>query len=93
MDGSRNEASKAPRPTAAAPFSVSSRKVAAPRPFPPDPDNPALEPTEGGGGTTLLASCVPLSEAPEFPVPLEPRPEAPTDGGGGITLDAPRVDP
>ena len=70
-------------------------------PFRPEPDRPGPEPMEGGGGITLLASCVPLPEAPEFPgLPpgppepaAEPDPEPPTDGGGGITLDAARVDP
>jgi hypothetical protein len=72
-----------------------------PTPFLPEPDSPGPEPMEGGGGTTLLANCVPLPEAPEFPEPLEPPPEPlpepppefPTDGGGGITLDTPTVDP
>ncbi len=38
-----------------------------PTPFRPEPDSPGPEPMDGGGGTTLLASCVPLPEAPEFP--------------------------
>ena len=73
-----------------------------PTPFRPEADNPEPEPMDGGGGTTLLTSSVPLPEAPEFPEPppelppeLAPElgPEPTTDGGGGITLDAPRVDP
>jgi hypothetical protein len=60
----------------------------APRPVPlrPDPESvvPEPPPIEGGGGTTLVASCVPVG-APELPPVLE------TEGGGGTTWGAPRV--
>jgi hypothetical protein len=64
----------------------------------PEPDSPGPEPIDGGGGTTLLASMVPLPGAPEFPEPrpedaAEPPPEPATVGGGGITFEAPRVEP
>src|SRR5208282_2889668 len=66
-----------------------------PVPFLPEPES-APEPIDGGGGTTLAASSVPLPRAPEFPDPVGepwPVPEPPTDGGGGMTLDAPRDEP
>lgn len=64
-----------------------------PNPFLPEPESPGPEPTDGGGGMTLLARSVPFPEPVEFPVPGEPWPvPAPvTDGGGGITFDPPRV--
>ena len=67
-----------------------------PEPFLPEPDKPLPEPIEGGGGTTLFASCVPLPGLPEFPAPVEEPwvvPELATDGGGGMTLDVPRDEP
>jgi len=69
-----------------------------PRPEPcrPKPESPAPEPTEGGGGTMLLASKPPLPEPPEFreAVPeVEPVPAPETDGGGGMTFDPPREEP
>src|SRR5580658_8664557 len=53
-----------------------------PEPFLPELERPEPEPIEGGGGTTLLASCVLL---------LDPEPG--TDGGGGMTFAAPRDEP
>ncbi len=67
-----------------------------PEPFLPEPDSPGPEPIEGGGGTTLLASSVPLPEPPEFPEPVDeswPVREPATDGGGGMTPDAPSDEP
>src|ERR1700675_1337649 len=68
-----------------------------PKPFLPEPESPGPEPTEGGGGTTLLPSTVPrpvpLPAPTEVPARAEPRPdpEFETEGGGAITLDAPRA--
>src|ERR1700746_917747 len=42
-----------------------------PNPFLPEPESPGPEPTDGGGGTTLLARSVPLPEPTEFPVPVD----------------------
>jgi hypothetical protein len=67
-----------------------------PEPFLPEPDKPLPEPIEGGGGTTLFESCVPLPELPEFAAPVGVPwvvPEPATDGGGGMTVDVPRDEP
>src|SRR5271169_3387840 len=64
-----------------------------PEPFLPAAERPA--PTEGGGGTTLLARSVALPGPPEFPVRVESWLvlEPATEGGGGITFDAARAEP
>src|SRR5580693_183866 len=59
-----------------------------PMPFLPEPEESEEVPTDGGGGTTLLASVV--FELAEFRLPLEDELFAATDGGGGITFDAAR---
>jgi hypothetical protein len=59
-----------------------------PTPFLPEPEESEAAPTDGGGGTTLLASVV--AEFAEFRVPLEDELLPATDGGGGITFDPPR---
>jgi hypothetical protein len=61
-----------------------------PMPFLPEPEESEVVPTDGGGGTTLLASVLPLPELAEFRVLLEDELLPATDGGGGITFDPPR---
>src|SRR6202162_2607540 len=58
---------------------------APPRPVPllPDPDSPAAEPVEGGGGMTLLARRSPFPEPPEFLAPVPDVEPVPMEGGGG----------
>ena len=63
-----------------------------PEPLLPEPESPGPEPTEGGGGMTLLASRPPPPEPEEFRV-LDPWPAVETDGGGGMTPEAPREEP
>lgn len=58
-----------------------------PRPEPvlPEPESPEPEPTEGGGGTMLLARPLLTPTAPDR-APAAPLEDvAPTAGGGGIT--------
>lgn len=62
-----------------------------PTPFRPEPEESDAVPTEGGGGTTLLAN-VALLEPEEFIVPFEDELLPATDGGGGITFDPPRAE-
>ena len=62
-----------------------------PTPFLPEPEESEEAPTEGGGGTTTLASVV-LLEPAEFRLPLEDELLPATDGGGGITFDEPRAE-
>jgi hypothetical protein len=65
-----------------------------PEPLLPEPLRPEPEPTEGGGGTILSASSVPLGDPPEAPDPDgEPWPVPVIDGGGGMTFDSPRAAP
>lgn len=75
------------------PLAGASADPTSPGPPRPVPLLPEPELTEGGGATTLLASCVPLSELVEFALPdEEPRLEPATDGGGAMTF-APRDEP
>ena len=58
---------------------------APPRPVPllPEPESPAAEPAEGGGGMTLLARRPPFPEPPEFLAPVPEAEPVPMEGGGG----------
>jgi hypothetical protein len=60
-----------------------------PKPLLPEPEAPVPDPTDGGGGTTLLAGKAP---PPDVPRPLkfwpEPEPEPELLGGGGTTFPA-----
>jgi hypothetical protein len=51
-------------------------------PLLPEPESPAAEPVEGGGGITLLARRPPFPEPPEFLAVPELDP-VPMEGGGG----------
>src|SRR5713101_6335152 len=59
-----------------------------PKPFLPEPETPLLVPTDGGGGTTLLATAfpAPVTLPIRFPA-APPEPWPPTEGGGGTMLE------
>lgn len=77
-----------PAPLGGARTEPASPGAPSPEPFLPEPETPEPEPTEGGGGTILLARpvAIPLALPKRFPdAALEADPA--TDGGGGTTLE------